>query len=207
MRGQPAPLAPLTEEQRRFAEQNHGLIYAFLKGTGHNTADYYGAAALGFLQAVQRYLTQPWLRRYAFPTVAWRAMGRGVATEHRTEERRRNAEKRYLDNPRATKFYSSVLNYVDLCGSVLVHTHFRDCELSHVMLQTAKLKTCSTIDCTMDGVDYAGATLDGCTFNRITAGSIRLDYTTITQGGATEEECRQNREAVYRALGVNEVAA
>lgn len=106
-----------------------------------------------------------------------------------------------------TKFYSSILNYVDLCGSTLAHTHFRDCELSHVMMQTAKLKTCSTIDCTMDGVDYAGATLDGCTFNRITAGSIRLDYTTITQGGATEEECRQNRAAVYRALGVNEVAA
>ena len=28
-------------------------------------------------------------------------MGRGVATEHRTEERRRSAEKRYLDDPRA----------------------------------------------------------------------------------------------------------
>ena len=106
-----------------------------------------------------------------------------------------------------TQFYSSVLNYVDLCGSVLAHTHFRDCELSHVLLQTAKLKTCSTIDCTMDGVDYAGATLDGCTFDRVTAGTIRLDYATITQGGATEEECRQSREAIYRALGVNEEAA
>ncbi len=28
-------------------------------------------------------------------------MGRGVATEHRTEERHRNAEQRYLDDPRA----------------------------------------------------------------------------------------------------------
>lgn len=106
-----------------------------------------------------------------------------------------------------TKFYSAVLNYVDFCGSVLVHTHFHDCELSHVMLQTAKLKTCSTIDCTMDGVDYAGATLDGCTFGRITAGTIRLDYAIITQSGATGEECGQNREAVYRALGVAEAVA
>lgn len=101
VRGQPAPLAPLTEEQRRFAEQHHGLVYAFLKETSHSAVEYYDAAALGFLQAVQRYLTQPWLRRYAFPTVAWRAMGRGVSTEHRTEERRRNAERRYLDDPRA----------------------------------------------------------------------------------------------------------
>ena len=76
------------------------MVYAFLHETGHSAADYYDAAALGFLQAVQRYLTQPWLRRYAFPTVAWRAMGRGVATEYRTEERRRNAEQRYLDSTR-----------------------------------------------------------------------------------------------------------
>ena len=102
MRGQPAPLSPLTEEQRRFAEQHHGLVYAFLRETGHSAAEYYDAAALGFLQAVQRYLTQPWLRRYAFPTVAWRAMGRGVATEHRTQERRRNAERRYLETMQAT---------------------------------------------------------------------------------------------------------
>ena len=101
MRGQPAPLAPLTEEQRQFAEQHHGLVCAFLRETGHSAAEYYDAAALGFLQAVQRYLTQPWLRRYAFPTVAWRAMGRGVASEHRAEERRRNAEQRYLESARS----------------------------------------------------------------------------------------------------------
>lgn len=71
-----------------------------MRETGHRAADYYDAAALGFLQAVQRYLTQPWLRRYAFPTVAWRAMGRGVATEHKAEERRRSAEQRYLDTVR-----------------------------------------------------------------------------------------------------------
>lgn len=105
-----------------------------------------------------------------------------------------------------TEFYSSVLNYVDLCSSVLAHTHFRDCELSHVMAQKATLKICSTIDCTMDGVDFAGATLDGCTFGRVTAGAIRLDHAIITQSGAAGEECGQNREAVYRALGVKGAA-
>ena len=106
-----------------------------------------------------------------------------------------------------TEFYSSVLNHVDMYASTLAHTHFRDCELSHVMLQTARLKNCNTTDCTMDNVDYAGATLDGCSFSGITAGTISLDWATITQGGATEEECRQNREAVYQALGVKQVAA
>lgn len=106
------------------------------------------------------------------------------------------------------EFYSSVLNHVDFCGATLSYISFRDCELSHVMLQMAKLKVCSTIDCTMDGVDFAGATLDGCTFGRVTAGTIRnLNGAMITQGGATEEECRQNREAIYRALGIKEEAA
>ena len=106
-----------------------------------------------------------------------------------------------------TEFYSSVLSHVDMYEATLAHTRFHDCELSHLMVQNATLKTCSTIDCTMDGVDYAGSTLDGCTFNRITAGAICLDWTSITQAGATAEECRQNKDAIYKALGVQEAAA
>lgn len=106
-----------------------------------------------------------------------------------------------------TEFYSSVLNCGDMYEATLAHTHFHDCELSYMVFKNATLKNCNTIDCTMDNVDYAGATLDGCFFGRITAGTIRLDWATITQGGATEEECRQNREAIYKALGVKEAAA
>lgn len=106
-----------------------------------------------------------------------------------------------------TEFYSSVLSHVDMYDSTLAHTHFRDCELSHVMVQTAKLKNCNTTDCTMDDVDYAGATLDSCSFSGITAGTICLEWTSITQAGATAEECRRNREAIYQALGVSGDAA
>lgn len=106
-----------------------------------------------------------------------------------------------------TEFYSSVLIHVDMYEATFAHTRFHDCELSHLMVQNATLKSCHTADCTMDEVDYAGSTLDGCTFSRITAGTVCLDWTTITQGGATEEECRQNRKAVYRALGVKGDAA
>jgi len=106
-----------------------------------------------------------------------------------------------------TEFYSSILSHADFYSTTLANTRFQDCELSHVMMQSAALKHCSTTDCTMDNVDYAGSTLDGCTFSRITAGAVCLDWTTITQGGATEEECRQNREAIYRVLRVKEAAA
>jgi len=106
------------------------------------------------------------------------------------------------------EFYSSVLDPADFCMATLADTHFRDCELSHVTFNSARLNSCSTIDCTMDGINYSGATLNGCSFGRVTAGSIHdLDRAVITQGGATEEECRQNREAIYRALGVKGTAA
>ena len=106
-----------------------------------------------------------------------------------------------------TEFYSSILNCADFYSATLANTRFQDCELSHVTMQSTSFKHCSTTDCTMDNVDYAGATLDGCFFEQITAGTIRLDWATITQGGATEEECRQNREAIYRVLRVKEAAA
>lgn len=70
------------------------------------------------------------------------------------------------------------------------------------------MKRCNTIDCTIYGANYSGTTLDGCAFGRVTAGAIRnLDRATITQGGATEEVCRQNRAAIFDALGVKQVAA
>lgn len=50
---------------------------------GLPAGEYYDVAALGFLHAVQRYLTQPWLRKYSFPTIAWQAMGREVAKDYR----------------------------------------------------------------------------------------------------------------------------
>jgi RNA polymerase sigma-70 factor (ECF subfamily) len=59
--------------------------------------EYYDIAALGYLQAVQRYLTQPELMCYRFSTIAWSAMRQSVATFHRAEARRRESERRYLD--------------------------------------------------------------------------------------------------------------
>lgn len=97
MRGQFAPLAPLTQEQQHFAAEHHDLICAFLGRGGLPVSEYYDVAALGFLHAVQRYLTQPWLRKYAFPTIAWQAMGREISKDYRVEARRRNAERLYLE--------------------------------------------------------------------------------------------------------------
>ena len=86
----------MTEEQRQFAADRHNLIYAFLHEKGWAPGEYYDIAALGFLRAVMRYLSEPGLRQYAFSTVAWRAMGQSITSYHRTEARRLESEQRYL---------------------------------------------------------------------------------------------------------------
>lgn len=92
----PGSLAALTEQQRRFAAEHHNLIYSFLHEKGWAVSEYYDIAAFGFLRAVRRYLTVPGLDRYAFSSIAWPAMGQSIASFHRAEVRRRDAERRYV---------------------------------------------------------------------------------------------------------------
>lgn len=79
---------PLTEEQRRFAEQNHNLVYKFLHQHGLSIDEYYDIVIFGFLLAVQRYLTDVSLTPYAFSTVAWSAMESALRNHRRTAQRR-----------------------------------------------------------------------------------------------------------------------
>lgn len=87
----------MSEQQRRFAAEQHNLIYAYLREMGWPASEYYDIAAFGFLRAVRRYLTEPALQKYRFSTVAWRAMGQSITSFHRAEARRKEAEQRYVD--------------------------------------------------------------------------------------------------------------
>ena len=98
-------------------------------------------------------------------------------------------------------FHTAHLDHVTFFAARLAHTHFRDSSLNWVSFQSARLKSCNTIDCALQNVGFLNATLDGCSYARITAENTRCLYTAhITQGGATEEECAENRAAVLRSL-------
>lgn len=96
-RGQPVPLFPLTEEQRQFAADNHDLIYTFLQEQSLDIDGCYDVVVFGYLRAVERYLTEPGLRRYQFSTVAWRAMRQSMVSYYRSEVRRTESERRYWE--------------------------------------------------------------------------------------------------------------
>lgn len=106
----------LSLEQRQFAAEQHNLIYAYLKEKGLYHEEYYDIAAFGYLQAVKRYLTQPALQKYSFSTIAWRAMRQSIAAFHRSEERRKVAERAFAETqPIATDGWD------DLECSLILH--------------------------------------------------------------------------------------
>ena len=54
----------MTDEQRKFAEENHELVYAFLSENGLSESLYYDVVIFGFLLAVQEYCENPALGNY-----------------------------------------------------------------------------------------------------------------------------------------------
>ena len=64
----------MTDEQRKFAEENHELVYAFLSENGLSESLYYDVVIFGFLLAVQEYCENAALGKYKFATIAWKKM-------------------------------------------------------------------------------------------------------------------------------------
>ena len=105
-------------------------------------------------------------------------------------------------------FHTARLDHVTFCSASIAHTHFHDSSLNWVSFQKARLKSCNTIDCTLRNVGFLNAVLDGCSYGRVTAERTRCLHTArITQGGATAEECAQNRAGVLQSLCPQQEAA
>lgn len=99
------------------------------------------------------------------------------------------------------EFHSCSMSWLIVSDSTMAHTHFYDCTQRRGGFIQTSMKNCSVLDCIMDGVRFTDSKLDGCSFDRVKASGIRnLQTTVVTQSGATEEECRRNREAIYKAL-------
>lgn len=74
----------LTEEQKKFAEENHNLVYSFLLKARLNFDGYYDIVAIGFCKAVKAY--EP--SRGPFSTYAYSCMMNEVKMHWRRTEQR-----------------------------------------------------------------------------------------------------------------------
>ena len=66
-------LRPMTQEEREFTEQNHGLVIDYLRRKRLPMDDFYDVVIFGSLSAVQQYFRNP-PAGVAFETMAVRAM-------------------------------------------------------------------------------------------------------------------------------------
>lgn len=81
-------LSPLTPEEQQFAADHIRLIDKFLDKQSLNPSDWYDIAVFGYLLAVEKWLRQPRLQRYAFSTIAWKTMYSRIGIELKKQERR-----------------------------------------------------------------------------------------------------------------------
>ena len=105
----------------------------------------------------------------------------------------------------SSSFHSSALRMSYFTNTLLDKAQFRDSSLTSISFQDARLFDCQVMECRMDRVDFQGATLSGDSymFLQIDAHDIlNLHRTAITYGGATDEELRQLRTAIFRQLNV-----
>lgn len=64
----------LTEQESAFAAEHHNLIYKYLNEKDLPEDEYYDVVAFGYLNGVVKHFRRDDLKKYAFTTLAWRAM-------------------------------------------------------------------------------------------------------------------------------------
>lgn len=79
-------LEKLTESEKKFAEDNHNLIYGFLHKNGYSINSFYNIVVFGYLKGVQVYHRRKDLQnKYDFPFIAWQYMRSEIGNHFRME--------------------------------------------------------------------------------------------------------------------------
>lgn len=83
-----ASLTPLSPAERTLAEQNLYLVPRFLRANRLSADEWYDVVIFRYMLTVQKWFRQPELYRYAFSTIAWKAMQSAVGNERKKADRR-----------------------------------------------------------------------------------------------------------------------
>jgi len=122
----------MTTEQKKLVEDNHNLIYSFLRKVNLDIEDYYDLAAIGLCKAAKGYNPDKGL---AFSTFAYRCMRNQVGQEFRKENmQKRSGDKEIL-------YYDKVIENED--GSTAA---FRDLMPAQTNVEEEVVTSCTLRD-------------------------------------------------------------
>ena len=65
---------PFTEEEQAFAEENHELMYKYIKAYKLDLEEWYDVLIIPYLQVVKKYFSYPDLRKYKFEQICFRTL-------------------------------------------------------------------------------------------------------------------------------------
>lgn len=83
-------IQPFTEQERKFAEENHNFIYGFLRKHGYSIEEFYNIAVFGYLKAVQVYHRKEKLNgNYNFSSIADKYMRAEISNHFKSESRKK----------------------------------------------------------------------------------------------------------------------
>lgn len=83
-------LRPLAPHEQALAEQNHDLVFRFLRANRLPESEYYDVVIFRYLLTVENWFRRPDLYHYRFSTVAWNAMS--SALHHELEKKCRQVK-------------------------------------------------------------------------------------------------------------------
>lgn len=83
-----AQYTPLTEEERQFAAENHGIVTSYLRWRKLDENEWYDVVIFRYLLSVKKWFAQPDLHQYTFGTVARQAMRSAIGGELDKQNRR-----------------------------------------------------------------------------------------------------------------------
>lgn len=79
-------LEKLTAIERKLAEENHNLIYAFLSKGKYSIEDYYNIVVFGYLKGIQVYCRRADLQgKYKLSVIVWNYMKAEISNYFKTE--------------------------------------------------------------------------------------------------------------------------
>ena len=83
-------LEKLTEAEKKLAEENHNLVYAYLRTYGYSIETYYNVVIFGYLKGIQVYCRREDLqKRYDLPFICWQYMRAELGNQFKTETRQK----------------------------------------------------------------------------------------------------------------------
>lgn len=81
-------LPPLSEQEREFAEKNHGIIKKYLNIRKLPFDEWYDVVIFRYLRSVHRWFTIPELQKYNFEIIAFQAMRSAIGGEMKKQSKR-----------------------------------------------------------------------------------------------------------------------